>query len=492
MKRVRTEDKIRELMARFVAEISAATAMRRFDPNRIAENMLVPLLKVVFGYQNLRNLNKEEREDYPGIDLADDEASVAFQITSSKGSDKIKYTLEQFVKHEHYRKYQELKIYILTKKQDSYSGSGYDKIINGRFSFNKDKDIWDYTTIMSRIGYLEDEELEEVQQILESIFERTPPSLLGESEEMGVEPVYLNLLTLTLPDTIYLADIDIDRDAVITESSNHGIKLWRRSTNRNVVRAALEQRGLGFGVDWVDYEGKIFSFHDLDDVGIPLSQVIDKGTVTAISPEEFYEVDENQERVFKSLLQRCLQQKLYHQQVKWQHEERLYIFTEEGDARVRRERWPGNPTKGREVFKQFAKKKQPDETLYYKHLAFRTAFLRFDSFWYIQIKPDWFFSHNRYHKSFYNADSVDWLKKREKNPQVFNEFRLIVHFLKHGRQPELFEDRQLDTYPFLSFGELVTFSSPAKIDDNKWLEKEQEGEQQRLTEAQQQLDLGEK
>ena len=55
----------------------------------------------------------------------------------------------------------------------------------------------------------------------------------------------------------------------------------------------------------------LITFHDLSDSDLPLAEVIDLGTVTPIEPDEFYGANENQERVFKSLLRRCLQQKLY-------------------------------------------------------------------------------------------------------------------------------------------------------------------------------------
>jgi hypothetical protein len=327
-----------------------------------------------------------------------------------------------------------------------------------------------------------------VLQVLESYYSDAR-LIFGLDKAVPEETVYLNLLEISIPDKLHLADIDLDKDAVIEGSRNLAIRLTRRSSSRNIVRAALEQQGLSFAVDWVDYEGKIFTFHDLDDSSLPLNRVIDQGTITTIEPDEFYDVDENQERVFKSLLQRCLQQKLYRQQVHWQHQEHLYFFTEDGDANVRLERWPSNPIHGREVFKRFAKKGEPDKTLHYKHLAFRTAFQRFDNQWYLQIMPDWFFSSNRYRRSFYHEDNVKWLKLQEKNPQVFNELRFIVHFLRRGRQPELFAPHTPDTYPFLSFGELLTFPSPARVDDKEWLNKESSTERQRLDEAQQQLEF---
>lgn len=472
VRRIGVENRIRELLARFASEAKLSSAMGRYDPHRISEDLLVPLFRAVFGYKNLRNLN-QEGQNFPGVDLADDEAGVAIQVSASPGSDKIKHTLQQFVKHELYQSYNQLKVYVLTEKQRSYSGSQYQEIVGGRFSFDKDEDIWDFTTVGARLTGLDDRQLLQVLQVLESYYSESP-LVFGMGERTPEEKVWLNLLELSFPDTLYLADIDVDRDAVIEASHNYRIRLNKRSNNRRLVRAALEQLGLKFAVDWVDYEGKIFTFHDLDDDTLPLNKVIDKGTLTAISPDEFYDVDENQERVFKSLLQRCLQQKLYHLQVQWQSQEELYFLCKT----TRRLRYASNDGRAISILgvkcSSVFRKKEPDKTYYYKHLAFRTAFQRIGNSWYLQITPDWFFSHDGYHRSFYHEDNVSWVKRKENNSEVFNQLRFIVDFLKTNRQLSLLTERTSESYPFLFFGDLPDFSSPALIDDKVWKKKEED------------------
>src|SRR5438046_1677927 len=82
------QHKINELMSRFVAEIKGSAAMSRTDANVVSESLLVPLFKSVYGYQKLRNLNHTEKSQFPAIDLADDEAQTAFQITATPTSGK--------------------------------------------------------------------------------------------------------------------------------------------------------------------------------------------------------------------------------------------------------------------------------------------------------------------------------------------------------------------------------------------------------------------
>src|SRR5262249_41285205 len=148
------------------------------DINRVAEYILLPILKEVYNYSQLRNLN-EETGNYPGIDLADDDAGVAIQVTSTRSLEKVKHTLEQFFKKRPtYEKspvlkkrsaskkspasekplaalYDKLIIYILTEKPKTKNRS--QEIINTfvrnlkpkgkRFQFIACEHILDYTDV---------------------------------------------------------------------------------------------------------------------------------------------------------------------------------------------------------------------------------------------------------------------------------------------------------------------------------------------------------
>jgi len=144
--------------------------MSRTDINRVAQTILIPLLAEVYGYTELKNLDSPEDPNYPAIDLGDETARVAFQVTSTSGSEKIKKTLRKFVERELYEKYDKLIIYILTEKQDSYSGKGYEEIIQGKFVFDKDKDIRDYRDILREVANLQIDKARKVESILEANF----------------------------------------------------------------------------------------------------------------------------------------------------------------------------------------------------------------------------------------------------------------------------------------------------------------------------------
>ena len=456
-------NRIEYLMSVFVTQVKGANAAGRTDINRNAETVLIPLFAEVYGYKNLKNLNATERADYPSIDLGDEVAKVAFQITSTPGINKVKDTLRKFADHELYKKYDRLIIYVLTERQKSYSEAAYKPIIQGLFNFNPDKDILDYRSILRDIADFQINEVRRIQNILEANFGEGKTPLFLQTEEQFTETVHLNLLELSFPQTLYIADFDEELNSLNYEQNKWS---YGKSSPRQMVQNALEQRELKFGVDWECYQNQIFTFHNLGDVDLPLAQVIEKNTVIPLNPEKFYSVDENHERVFKTLLGRCLQQKLYRQRVLWQYEDKLFIFADwEGEA-SRTEQWRGERKNERVVYERVMKDNKPDEILRCKHLAFRTQYKRFGNKWYLLIKPEWFFSYDGYKRSFYGSERIDWLKRRENNSQVFNHLRFITYFLKYDKPPDLFVERH--TYPFLSFGELLSLDSALVLDDNDW------------------------
>jgi hypothetical protein len=164
------QERINKLFSLFVTEVRGATAMGRTDINRVSEVVLIPLLSKVFDLSNLANLNHTEQTNYPGIDLGDSVARIAFQVTSTSSSEKVKETLTKFVNHELYKQYDRLIIYNLTEKQGSYSAKGFDEIIQGKFGFDKDQDIIDYRDVLKVISSFQVDKAQEILHTLETNF----------------------------------------------------------------------------------------------------------------------------------------------------------------------------------------------------------------------------------------------------------------------------------------------------------------------------------
>ena len=146
-----THQKIIELMSLFVNQVKFAVKMGKTDINKSSENVLIPLLSEICDYNNLKNLNVTEGTNYPGIDLGDKKARVAFQVTSTPDLQKVKETVQKFIDCKYYEQYDQLIIYILTDKQKSYSQKEIDKIIAGNFKFDANKDIWDSKNLLQKI-----------------------------------------------------------------------------------------------------------------------------------------------------------------------------------------------------------------------------------------------------------------------------------------------------------------------------------------------------
>ena len=165
----KSQEKIEELMSIFLYRVKSANAMSRTDINLISETVLIPLFSEIFGHTDLINLNTHENPNFPAIDLGDKRTRTAYQITSNPRSEKIKNTLKKFVDHELYKEYNHLRIYILTEKQKSYRVE-FEKIIQSRFSFNKDNDILDYKDLLREISGFPLEKLRKIEDILKQHF----------------------------------------------------------------------------------------------------------------------------------------------------------------------------------------------------------------------------------------------------------------------------------------------------------------------------------
>ena len=162
--------RINELMSRFVAQVKGAIEMDELDTNRVSEDVLIPLLSAIYEHTNLENLNVSEGSNFPAIDLGDKETRIAYQITSTPTSRKIKDTLKKFVTHKLYKEFDHLVIYILTEKQSRYQGKGFDEIIQDKFTFDKKSDIRDYQDLLKEILGFPLEKARKVENVLEQHF----------------------------------------------------------------------------------------------------------------------------------------------------------------------------------------------------------------------------------------------------------------------------------------------------------------------------------
>lgn len=106
---------ITEKLTLYKLETSELDKINLYDINITSENFYAGLLNLIMGW-NLRNVNFSEKNT-PGIDLVDDDNKITVQVTSNNTSDKIKHTIDEFIKNKSYEKYSRLIVLISTERK---------------------------------------------------------------------------------------------------------------------------------------------------------------------------------------------------------------------------------------------------------------------------------------------------------------------------------------------------------------------------------------
>lgn len=487
---IKEQERINELFTLFAYLAKTNSAAGKTDFNKVSETVLVPLFKEIFELPNIKNLNAV-KQNYPAIDLADDGKGVAFQITATADSQKIKDTLTKFVENKLYEKYPRLIVYIITEKKESYPVKTFAEIVEDKFEFGIEKDILDFRDLIKICMDYQIDKASRIRRILEANFGRRDFSVFSEVQKEPFEEVFLNLIETRLPQKLFTAELQIDRAAIVKNSL--GALQFNDPTRAIIRNLVIEQMKKNFFSGWHIYQNQLITFHDLNHDDSFLSDIIDQGTIDPIAPEDFYtirgKVDVDRENIFKTLLRKTLQEQLYAKGVEWQHQEGLFIFVENDaekrtakpikkEKRVKKnitateqiifkryEIWMGEKSSSRAVLEIFMKADQPDERWYYKHRAFEAKFKRIGSKWFLLILPEWFFSYDGFHKSNYHADDIKWLKKNANTGIVFTDFRFIHHFLRKKDKP-FFQQNADDSS--LEFGDYVSFENAPFLFDEAW------------------------
>jgi len=476
MNRIDHLNRINVLLQRFQGEVQGHTAMGFTDVNKAAEDVLLPIFKIIYDLPNLRNLNIE-KANHPAVDLGDKMSRIAFQITGTTTTGKIESTFKTFFAHKLEEQYDTVVFFFLTPKQSSYPKKKFEKIIEGRIEFNQKNHIIDFNDLRDQISSLPTEDIIRVRKRLEiEVGESKKRYQIDYDKLKRNELLFPNLLGLEFPQSLFIADINYDRKEIIKRSRGSDFPVYYKSGERDVAKSALMQMEQGYPQDWVVHNKQIITFFDLNNPDVPMSKICDEGTITELTPAEFYGVNKDIENVFKNLLWRCLQQMLYKNGISYQHQVGLFIFLpNEEDDDERKVKWLLKKSNERTVFKKVMRKKDPEKLDAYTHFAFDTNFELMDGKWFIQIHPDWFFSFDGYNKSGNSADKVKYKKKKESNKAVYDHFNFLSYFLRniHESQGNLFnkEETENEKY-FLKFSKVDHLKKAPNIDDKSWLTKE--------------------
>ncbi len=465
MKHLDLLNDLRNSLGQFAHQIETAGAMQLYDINKIAEDLILGLMRELCNLPDLKNMNAEKRKNYPGIDLADETARVAVQVTATPGIEKIKGTLNTFISHDLHNDYDRLIVYVLGRKQASYSQTAIDKICGKKFSFLADRDVMDHRDLAQMAVNVSPKSLVAAVDIMHAYLRGVDVGLADEDfdpPEDPVENVHLNLLELFFPPRLYIAQL---RSDFVTSKKGRS-----QRNSRKKLQDTCREMGIKVPSGFEVSGGIIITFYDLENDNNPYSAIIEKGTVEPIGSGEFYEIDEDHERIFKSFLRFTLQHRLYKEDVVWKHKDRLFVFLprSSGDD-VREETWKDKRQSTRKVFERKYNKNDPSKIFSQKHLAFSVDFLRTEDRWYVAITPDWYFSYgDNYRRSGFAQDNIKWLKSQENNLTVFNHFRFLSAWLKSIDEEDLFTPVDVSE-KFLSFGDIAALDSHPPLDDTQWL-----------------------
>lgn len=477
MKHVRLISQFSEDLATLSREVEATVAAGLLDINKICEDVFCGLFKELYGFENLRNLNEEEKQNFPGIDLADDEARIAIQVTSDKTLDKIKDSLSKIIKHELHLKYDRIIFYILTRKQDSYSVKSIDAICDGNISFDTSSDIIDFSDLATKGAHASPKKLKNALDILGAYMRGCDVGLADEDFDPPSEPpetLSANLLEFYFPQTLYIAEL------LPEVFGGRKVRNQRRAVGA-YVREQERMVPSGYEV----HSDKLITFHNLENNENPFDFLIDEGTVEPFGPDDYYGIDEDHERVFKSLLRFSLQHKLYRHRVIWQHREKLFTFLPIEDSdNTRIMQWEGQKKATRTVFERKFKKNEPDKVLSMRHFAFAVSFIILDGAWYLSVTPDWFFSYgNKYWPSAYGDNLISGKKRLETNRSVFDHFRFLCSWLKELDSEDLFSEEAMSA-PQITFGQIYAFEGGRYLNEELWeplvAKDDEDGDQGRL------------
>lgn len=159
---------IAKYFGRLMHEIRALNAIGRFDINSVAEDFLIPVLKVAFACPDLRNQN-EIQMNFPAVDLGCRTTRTSFQVTTDASSGKAEKTLKKFHEHDLDKLFDRVYILALTEKQSAYkAGALACAIADLTIPFNPAEHIVDVTDLLSQIRRLDTSHLERIDTYLAS------------------------------------------------------------------------------------------------------------------------------------------------------------------------------------------------------------------------------------------------------------------------------------------------------------------------------------
>lgn len=236
---------------------------------------------------------------------------------------------------------------------------------------------------------------------------------------------------------------------------------WHRT--REQVFAALKAVGQDEGDIGVFVpSGKmLISPYDLTTDPWPL--VCERGTVEEFDAREWADsADPDRQREYARLLRLALRELLWPAVRLWPTQN-LFAFRALDEDRDRRF---GFAIRGRRrqpaVVRVYSWTFEEQRYVRYRHLALDPAFRRDDRNWFVELTPSYLFTRDGREIDGRHEQLLAGIKRLERQPAVLRHVELWAAYLT--RPAELTRP----TYPYLSFGDLVTAEASFGIPDHAW------------------------
>ena len=158
------QKKISDFLALLEVSVENRGLIGLLDQNLIAQSFIAKFINIVYSY-DLTNLDISNHK-YPAIDLGDYHRKIAFQVTSTKKSEKIRETIETFIGQEKYKDFTHLMFLILGKKQRTYPAFQTCNL----FKFDPQADILDIKDVVRKLPSLSLEKLQRLSYLIDREF----------------------------------------------------------------------------------------------------------------------------------------------------------------------------------------------------------------------------------------------------------------------------------------------------------------------------------
>lgn len=164
------------------AYVKLSDSVNLQDVNVFLEDFFCKLLNSLYTCKFV-NLNTCDDQNFPGVDLGDEDQKIAFQITSTETREKIKKTIERFERHNLSSRFNHLRVLIIGVQKPKYQPF----TTNGEYSFNQRNDILILNDLYKEMISQGETAVASIKEIIDGSFE--PVAVFLSKNQQTVETV---------------------------------------------------------------------------------------------------------------------------------------------------------------------------------------------------------------------------------------------------------------------------------------------------------------